>query len=252
MSNGHHKGDAGQIPLLVFHGINSLGWSLYSSLIEALGSNRTIILVNYDAIKPCTLCLNVIDPFCFNRNIIEILDTNFISKVSVVGHSWGTFLTGWILKRIPDRVSHVTLIDPVALAVYFPDTAYTMFYKPPQSTTDHLLRYFLTNDFTISYNLQHHFEWQNAVVFLDDIPDHVGLVIGISMKDEFVCSAAVEIVDKCIAERIRKVNAAPVRKIIWENYMHAEAIMNQDAIAKIAEMVCKNENDMGSEIDTMK
>jgi len=237
MTYWYRKGSENISPLFIFHGINSLGWSLYSQLIEALGSNRTIILINYDAIKPCTLNIKVIDPYTLNKNIIDIIEKYKFNKISLFGHSWGTFIVGWIIKQIPEYILNITLIDPVALTINFPDTAYTMFYKPSKTITDYLLRYFLTYDITISYNIQRHFEWHNAVIYLEDIPDNIGLVIGVALKDNFLCSyVAVEIIDKFIIKR-NNTKAAPIRKIVWDNFMHADSIMNLEAINNIAEIV---------------
>lgn len=243
MSYWFRKGDSHTLPpLLIFHGINSIGWSIYYPLIKAIGCNRTIILVNYDSIKLCTLCLNVVGPDLFNKNILYILDTHYINSFSILGHSWGTFLAGWVIKKMGHRIHHVTFIDPVAITIYLPDTVYTMFYKTPQTISDHLLRYFLTNDITIAHNIQRHFEWYDVVVFLEDIPHHIGMVISISTKDDFICSkAAIEIVDQYISIRSKNKKASPVRKIIWENFKHTDAIMNLDAVNKIAETVQQNE-----------
>lgn len=47
-----------QPPLLIFHGINAMGWSQYATLIEAFGDNRTLILVNCDAMREMVDAIN--------------------------------------------------------------------------------------------------------------------------------------------------------------------------------------------------
>ncbi len=256
-------------PVLIFHGINSMGWSQYATLYEAFEDDRSIFLINNYTIHPCSLCTDIppnsfwsffskvvfprtsVNPFIamtpdnFQRNVIQILDTHHIHKCSILGHSWGTFLASWLLKRIPERISHVTFIDPVALTIYFPDTLYTLFYKPPRTLQDYLIRYFLTYDITIAYNVQRHFEWHEAAIFLEDIPRHIGIVIGIAMNDEFICSrAAVELVDKYIEQKIDDTTTrAPVHKLVWESLGHADAIMNRKAMRDMVVAINTNEKD---------
>lgn len=239
---GFPSRDTPPTPVFIIHGINSMGWSQYATLVDAFGDHRTLVLINYDAIKPCTLCVDVMPPEVFQRNIVEIMERHHIPQCSIVGHSWGTFLTRWVLQHIPERIVHVTLIDPVALTIYFPDTVHTMFYKPSRTIQDYLLRYFLTYDITIAYNLQRHFEWHNTVIYLEDVPDHIGLVIGIAMQDEFLYSrGAVELVEKCAAARKASSHASPIRHLIWERYGHADAIYDREAMRNIVKAIEANE-----------
>ena len=228
-------------PVIIFHGIYS-SWSIYSHIIDAIGRNRTIILINYDGVKLCSLCTKIVDPFNLCQSVIEIIEKYKISKISIFAHSWGTFLAGWIVKLIPMKISNITFIDPVALTIFLPETTYAILYKPPYSIMDYLLYYFIRNDLTISYNLHRHFEWYNTVVFLDEIPKNIGLVVGISLNDELICgSVVIELVDKCILERSKMRNVAPVQKIVWESFAHTEAISRSNSIIQIIQAVNQTE-----------
>lgn len=225
-------------PLIVFHGVNLTGWKWYINRINTLIENRTVILVNYDATKTCSFNFHNLpmDPFTFRKNISEIIYTHNITDFSIFGHSWGTFLSSWILKSITppstdtnepiinfsERITHVTLIDPVAITIFLPDTIHYLLYKRPKTVIDYLFRYFLTNDLTLSCNIQRHFEWHNMVLFLDEIPEKIELSIGFSMKDELICGTAMnEIVDNFITQRKQINGSAAVYKIVWKEYAHA-------------------------------
>jgi len=134
------------------------------------------------------------------------------------------------------------LIDPVALSIYFPDTLYTVFYKPPRTIYDYIFCYYLTYDITIAYNIQRHFKWHEAVIFLEDVPPHIGLVIGIAMQDDFLCSrGTMELVDRFIEANDAR---APIRKLVWETFGHADAIINREAMQDMVAVINANEREI--------
>jgi pimeloyl-ACP methyl ester carboxylesterase len=233
--------DSRLFPLIIFHGIYCT-WYSYLSLIDILRDKRDIILINYDGVKIGSLSTNVVGPFTLSKHVINILDKHNITKFSLFGHSWGTILAGWILKTIPERIHHITLIDPVAITIFLPPSAYTILYKPPQTCIDYLITYLIRNDLTISYNLRRHFEWYNTVVFLDEIPDNIGMVIGLSLCDELIHGeATLEIVDAFIETRNNIPESASVRKLVWDTYIHNQSKCCSKSVIQIAETVFENE-----------
>lgn len=235
-------------PILYLHGINS---GYINGFFTAISDDRPVIYVNNDFVKMNSMTFSVPDPHTYVHGILEILAFHGISQVSLIGHSWGTFLSAWIVKLAPHIISHITLIDPVSIVVFLPETAYTMCYAPPRSCRSYALCYFLRNDLTIAYTLHKHFEWYNACLFLEEIPLHIGVVISVSTHDEFIhCEAAVELVDqlidyrnnykaKCIGERVGE-----VKKIVLENFYHADAIKKPESTKKILEAIKENEESL--------
>jgi hypothetical protein len=85
-------------PLLVLHGITN-GWVTYSYLVHSImalanTSARGVFLVDVDAIKIKSLCFDVPDPDEFPKAIKAVLTKHGVSKVSVVGHSFGSITAG--------------------------------------------------------------------------------------------------------------------------------------------------------------
>jgi hypothetical protein len=234
-----------QTPIIMFHGISFLGWYYYYKLIKGF-NNRTIILINYKGILINSLCIKELhyltNPFIFSKNILEIIHKYNLQEISVIGHSWGTFLVKWAFLQkytyssknpITKYIKNITLIDPVALSVFLPETTNTILYSSFNTLkiVDLCICYFIKNDLTISYNLQRHFEWYNTVIFLDEIPKHINLVIGISIKDNFMDSLTTI---KIIKEFIKKCNNKKRTKlIIWKNLQHSDAIVNNKTVKQI-------------------
>jgi pimeloyl-ACP methyl ester carboxylesterase len=99
------------------------------------------------------------DPTSVCNSIVQILAAHDISKVSIIAHSWGTFLAGWVVKMRPDIVSHLTLIEPVAMNVVLFETTYAIIYKPPVDISGYLLYYFVRKDISVSNAIHRNFFW---------------------------------------------------------------------------------------------
>eukprot|EP01031_Cornospumella_fuschlensis_P035698 gene35698-43294_t len=137
-------------PMMFFHGI-SPGWSFYVMLIRYMATERTIIMVDLEAVKIKSMCFYMPTVDHFTEHIVHILRRHHIEKVSVVGHSFGTIVAGWVVSRFPEIVSHVTLIDPVSLLLALPDVAYSFVYRKPKSFVEWVLYLMAAREITISH-----------------------------------------------------------------------------------------------------
>ena len=229
-----------QPPILFFHGICT-GWNAYSTIIEAfIKNNRTLILINYECIVLNSMCFQVPKYKQMTDVVVAILEKHFIDKISLVGHSWGTFIAGWIIKTIPSKICHLTLIDPISTFVPYPETIFEVCYKPPSSLDDYLLYYFLRTDLTVGHTLARHFAWYNMVLSYTQIPHDMGVVISISENDILLNSAAaVKITDKHIANL--PTNAKPFVKLFWPKFGHGEAKNNPQSVKVLVETIARNE-----------
>jgi hypothetical protein len=82
-----------------------------------------------DAIKLESLTFRMPIPNSFCVDVMDILHRHQIAKVSVVGHSFGSITSGWLVNRYPSVVSHLTLVDPVSLLLALPDVAFKFLYR---------------------------------------------------------------------------------------------------------------------------
>jgi len=83
--------------IVLIHGI-CRGWSFYWKLIQALGHRRTVVLINYTSIQVNSLpknsfeTANVLDVDEFAETVRQIFNRHGLEKVTIIGHSYGTFL----------------------------------------------------------------------------------------------------------------------------------------------------------------
>jgi len=231
---------ATQPPILFFHGICT-GWNAYSTIIEEfIKNNRSLILINYECIVLNSMCFQVPKYTQMTDVVVAILEKHLIDQISLVGHSWGTFIAGWIIKTIPSKICHLTLVDPISTFVPYPETSYEVCYKPPTSLDDYLLYYFLRTDLTVGHTLARHFAWYNMVLSYTQIPHDIGVVISISENDTLLDSAAaVKITDKHIANL--PTTAKAYVKLFWPKFGHGEAKNNPQSVKVLVETITKNE-----------
>ena len=236
-----------KLPSVIIHGICT-GINYYVKLIRALSEDRTVIIYNYDAVKMNSMVFQVPTAYDVNKHMNDILLKYKFTKAAFVCHSWGTFVFNWILKLSPNIVEHVSFIDPMSLIIVLPESTYTLVYKPSVSFADKLLYYFVRNDLTISYTLRRHFAWYNMYLDFAEIPVDVGVTIGIAGKDELLSLDAInKLSDYYINKRntLRRSNSniyvAPMKKLIWDDLGHSEAVTDDDCIKSIVALIGDNE-----------
>lgn len=197
-------------PILVLHGI-STGWSFYAKLVLSLAKDRTVILYDFNSIKVKSLAFSMPTPVQFTQYVMRILKRHRITKVSVVGHSFGTITAGWLVKLHPEVVTHLTLIDPVSLLLLTGDVCYNFLYRRPSSMIEWVIYLAASREITISNMLHRHFWWYVNAIFLEDIPKHIGVVVGVAGNDEISNPKAVhEYVLMCQKQRQHLAEAATV------------------------------------------
>jgi len=241
----------GQEPLVFLHGI-STGWMLYLQIAKALSHNRTLILVDLDAIKIKSMTFKMPTPLQFVDKFCRLLDRHHIERVSVVGHSFGSITAGWLATHCAHRVSHLTLIDPVSMLLAFPEVSYSFLYRQPRKLTEWVIYLMASRELTISHTLHRHFWWYNNNFWLEDVPAHIGVVVGLASGDEITNPQALqEYVANCQAKRAAKrgsrnadgtaVEIAPIECLLWEGYSHGQILAPTGHQAYLVATVKANE-----------
>eukprot|EP01041_Mallomonas_annulata_P003598 gene3598-7152_t len=220
-------------PILLLHGITR-GWSYYFPLINSLYKYRTIILLECDCVRVSSLCFDVPDPITLIANLLEILDRHNLKQFSIIAHSYGTFMAGWLVKSHPDTVSHLTLIDPVALSAVLPESTYAIHYKPPKTISDYLLYYCVRTELSVMNTLQRNFVWYNIVLRFEDIPNHIGVVVATAGNDDMLCVTAINEITEIhatkrkqfvqMAEQSQYQSIAGIVRLFWKDYYHGQAL----------------------------
>ena len=113
-------------------------------------------------------------------HVAEILKRHHFTKASIVGHSFGTISAAWFAKHHPDMVTHLSLIDPVSLLLFFPDVSYAFLYRFPRTIVEWVIYLGAAKELTISHTLYRNFWWYNNLLWIEDLPPHIGVLVGVS------------------------------------------------------------------------
>ncbi|CAD7923039.1 unnamed protein product [Amoebophrya sp. A25] len=82
-----------------------------------------------------------------------------------VGHSFGTFVMSWVIRRRPDLVKYATFIDPVCFRLLSPTLCYSMVYREPRTWIQTAIHYIVSKEFSIASCLQRKFPWNQFVLW---------------------------------------------------------------------------------------
>lgn len=235
---------SGLDPLLVFHGI-APGWMLYAQLAENLAyGGRAVYLINLSAAQIKSLRFKMLSIEDYSRICLNILHRHGGKKASIVGHSFGTITAGWFVTAHPEAVSHITLIDPVALLLSLPDVSHAFLYHKPSTFTEWVIYLFAAKELTIAHMLSRQFWWYNNVLFLEDIPNNIGVLVGISGGDEVLHAPShVEYLDNCKSAResSRETDVRPIVPLYWEGFSHGQVLVSSTALKAISSALKKAE-----------
>lgn len=177
--------------MVYFHGICS-GWGVYLPLIMKTALNREFFLFNLEGIRIHGLHFDFLTKSQYSNAVARILERHQCKKVNLVGHSFGTITAGWFVNSFPQMVSHITLIDPVSLLLFNPEVAYNFLYRKPKSFMEWAIYLFASSEISIAYALRRNFWWYENVLFLEDIPSHIGVHVSLAGNDEVGNSLAMQ------------------------------------------------------------
>jgi len=223
--------------LLFFHGICA-GWMGYISLITNIGAGKSIILVDYNAIKVLSLNFEVCTTERYTLVVKKILERHKISKVYVAGHSFGSITAGWFMKQYPNMVIQLILIDPVSLLLGFPDVAHAFLHRSPSTLVEWGIHLFASSDITVSHTMYRNFWWYQNVLWLEDVPSSIPVIIGLAGRDEILNPAAVfEYINLCKKEKPE----ALVDTLFWPKFSHAQILFDVPAQKSLAECMKRSE-----------
>lgn len=231
-------------PVVFFHGI-APGWSLYVLLIKLFESaGRTILLVDLDAVKIKSMRFYMPSIEHFTATVLAILQRHHIDRASFVGHSFGSIVAGWVVSRHPEVVSHLTLLDPVSLLLGLPDVAYAFMYRQPSSFVEWFLYLIAAREITVSYMLHRNFCWHKNMLWLEDIPAHIGVVVGIGSNDEIANPVAIEeYVQACQQRRVEQDQGgrADIHFVPWRGFSHGQVLVTRNKLVDLHRLVTANE-----------
>src|SRR5690606_6145698 len=84
------------------------------------------------------------------QEIESILHSNGYSKGIFCGHSFGTIVCSWIIKKKPEIIHSSILIDPTCFLIHEPQVTFNFLYRTPTRWNQWLLYYFASKEMGIS------------------------------------------------------------------------------------------------------
>jgi pimeloyl-ACP methyl ester carboxylesterase len=134
--------------------------------------------------------------------ITRILNAHGLRRIVLAGHSFGTAISAYLLRRqwgsvdrpsIPptpalprrptpgssnhasnivgsdDLIAATLLVDPIPFLLHHPAVAYNFLYRPPRHANEWQLWYFASRDADVARALSRHFFWSECVLFREDV-----------------------------------------------------------------------------------
>ncbi|KAK4705167.1 hypothetical protein P7C70_g1037, partial [Phenoliferia sp. Uapishka_3] len=187
-------------PLLFLHGLG-MGMAQYATFLNYLSTSKTLkdrpLLV---LIQP-----NISMSF-FQKGYLSPLDSTTTatglksiaekwgfdkSGMTVLSHSNGTMVHGWLLKAYPELCVRNCFVDPVCFCLWEvskvsqsceltptnpknpmqPYVAFNFLYSTAKSPIEYLMRYFVSRELGVALMLQRSFDWSSNLLFPHTIPN---------------------------------------------------------------------------------
>ena len=196
-----------KLPILFIHGIG-IGLLPYIPFLRELAAQDPDVGIL--AIEILPICMRITktpltrDVMC--DAITRILNAHGLRRIILAGHSYGTAVSAYLLRRqwgsvdrlltppttpTPQHVqpeqestNHVTnhahaadadliaatlLMDPIPFLLHYPAVAYNFVYRDPRRANEWQLWYFASRDADIARALARHFFWFESVLFREDV-----------------------------------------------------------------------------------
>ena len=127
------------------------------------------------------------------------------TRFSLVGHSYGTFVSSWLIEARPECIESVVLVDPVSVMLHHADVCDKFLYntKPCKSQMEMLMRYAVRQEPGVVRTLMRNFWWYKNTTWVADLGNRFrgrsGLVV--ASEDEY---AAVDLMIREVQQMNRR------------------------------------------------
>ena len=214
---------------ILFHGI-AVGWTLYFTFLSKLSRDHDVILVNSPHVMVMSLDVAELRPDDFANAVQQIMNDNGNDQVTLIGHSFGTNVTSWCMRRFGDRVSRLILLDPASILQSFPDICYNVFYRTPFNALSWGLKYGMVSELTIAYTMYRQFWWYESIFWLEDVSDGLEVFVGCASDDIVLNPIAVN-------EYVKMVNKPLHQSVVWDGLQHNDCFSSEEALRDIISFI---------------
>jgi hypothetical protein len=211
------------LPLLFFHGIAPAGLVFYLPMVlMGLGADgRAVFLFENKSIS-CSMTFDALTEENTVRGVTELVDRYLEpnAELAVCGHSFGSCQLTWLLHApIRNRIRQLCLVDPVSILLSSPDVMTNFLYADSISK----IRLVAASELFTEYYLRRHFSWYNSELWLEDLPEHLQVIVALSECDEIVNSPNVKLaIEMHTAEHVK--DADHLKVVYWKDVGHASCV----------------------------
>lgn len=166
---GQASGEERRMPVFFIHGLG-IGFMHYLALIIKLPTDVDVYLLEWPHV--CMQLTTKVPKIEDTTRIINsALDAHGHEAACFLAHSLGTTAVSWMLHEEEGRskVGATVMLDPVVFLLCDPTVATNFVYKPPRSTIDFLMHFFISRELFISRALSRHFNWSHNIMFVEDL-----------------------------------------------------------------------------------
>jgi pimeloyl-ACP methyl ester carboxylesterase len=150
-----------------------------------------------------------------------------------MGHSFGSIIVSWMVKRKPDIIAQIIMLDPVSLCLYLPNVLLNFVYKVPETSDEAVRNYFLANELYIIHALTRHFWFVENTLWYDDVLPHMHFTVLLSGADTVVPTKGIrEWIESSLSDRKHEVNL-----IYYENFDHGTFLASTEAQERIFDAI---------------
>ncbi|GAA94352.1 hypothetical protein E5Q_01003 [Mixia osmundae IAM 14324] len=163
-----------KLPVCFLHGLG-IGLGQYVEFLRHLArSDKEVIILLQPNISALIWHPRFLSPPDKHEHVAAIKDICArmdIKKMTVVAHSNGTMVLGWLLRGAPELCTRTVLVDPVSLLLHEADVCYTFVYKPWQTGLQVLLGYFVARELGNAHTIGRDFQWTDMLLWEHELPD---------------------------------------------------------------------------------
>ncbi|GAA5984768.1 hypothetical protein JCM5350_004232 [Sporobolomyces pararoseus] len=263
--NPDRNGDESTKPLVFIHGLG-MGSAQYATFMSYLCSHRSF------RNRPLLVLLQPhISMSFFEKTYHQPPDQETLVKslktvikrfkfdqaggATILSHSNGTIVHGWLVKRAPELCARNCFVDPVTFCLWEPFVCYNFLYSKPKTPIEYLMRYFVSRELGIAVMLSRTFEWTSNLLFPQEIPnlkDPSKSSVFLAQQDSILNAERVKqylkrngFKETTSEEEGRSVNGGiregeGGRLKVFEGLKHGQSMIGEgDAFEEIMEWICR-------------
>jgi pimeloyl-ACP methyl ester carboxylesterase len=236
--------DSKESPFVILHGITH-GWFTYLPSIYAMCPSRPCLLVDLPEIKMGHVpsLLPMPDPKAFAKYMQTLLNKHAMDRITLVGHSFGTFTCSWFIKQYPDCIQHLILVDPCSILLSLSDVAVNFLYRKPKTFMEYLISIFASRDIQVAKTLWRSFSWNDNITWLQTLPATCSCTIVLAENDDVLHAGAIKAYTE---EFVQQQVPIGVRRdlVYFTGISHGDALCRKSCLQEICASLKKTQDVM--------